>query len=461
MNFPTFAGFAGTHLAKMPDTELTTAAIPAYNDWPSTSSRGTHPGRFIPLGIVPYFDIDRAVAEIHRIGREGLRLGQPARDPLRARPAQLRQRPLRPDLQGHRATTDDPLPAHRRRLRPDQAPGGAIIDDLIVLAPQVMTVTTADIFLSGLLRKFPDLKFALSEGGIGWVPFLLDRLDRHVTNQSWTDSRPAPSPARPRPRSGGEHFLACFITDPTALRIRDRMGVETIAWECDYPHSDSTWPYSPELLHEELDGGWLQRRGDRPDHLEERGRLLQLRPLHRTSPGRRPPSARCGPVRQRPGWTPRTPPRPSTAGASSSPRSRSAPAPGRRHAPDLVATPSDEIGSVSRFPGPQSGSGLEPGARPSRALSPRRPRPGSRRGSAWPRPGCGGSCDLGVRPGQRDLAGCHATCRAVPIISRIGPPAPARRSPRACRAALAARRPGPYRPRSARRSVQSPRRSPR
>jgi hypothetical protein len=46
--------------------------------------------------------------------------------------------------------------------------------------------------------------------------------------------------------------LACFITDPTALHNRERVGVETLAWECDYPHSDSTWPHSPEFLHHEL-----------------------------------------------------------------------------------------------------------------------------------------------------------------------------------------------------------------
>ena len=50
-----------------------------------------------------------------------------------------------------------------------------------------------------------------------------------------------------------KNFMACFITDPTGLRTRDRYGVETISWECDYPHSDSTWPYSPEVLIQELE----------------------------------------------------------------------------------------------------------------------------------------------------------------------------------------------------------------
>ena len=48
------------------------------------------------------------------------------------------------------------------------------------------------------------------------------------------------------------NFLGCFITDRSALQVAERIGVDTLAWECDYPHADSTWPNSPELLMEEL-----------------------------------------------------------------------------------------------------------------------------------------------------------------------------------------------------------------
>ncbi|MCL2584942.1 MAG: amidohydrolase, partial [Streptosporangiales bacterium] len=48
------------------------------------------------------------------------------------------------------------------------------------------------------------------------------------------------------------NMLACFIDDPTALRVRDRIGIDSIAWECDYPHTDSTWPNSPENLFGQL-----------------------------------------------------------------------------------------------------------------------------------------------------------------------------------------------------------------
>jgi hypothetical protein len=71
MNFPTFAGFAGTHLAKMPDKALTNAAISAYNDWAIDEVAGSHPGRFIPLAILQQWDIDTAVKEVHRVAAKG------------------------------------------------------------------------------------------------------------------------------------------------------------------------------------------------------------------------------------------------------------------------------------------------------------------------------------------------------------------------------------------------------
>jgi len=45
-----------------------------------------------------------------------------------------------------------------------------------------------------------------------------------------------------------EHFLTCFIADPVGIQLRQQIGLDNIAWECDYPHSDSSWPEAPEEL---------------------------------------------------------------------------------------------------------------------------------------------------------------------------------------------------------------------
>jgi predicted TIM-barrel fold metal-dependent hydrolase len=254
MNFPTFAGFAGTHVAKAADQELAAATIAAWNDWAIDEVAGENPGRFLPMAILPHYDIEASVAEVHRVAAKG------------AIAVSIPEAPYGIGLPSFGSGHWDPVFAALldTGIIPCMHIGGAfgliqrptdvppLPDDIIILAPQVMAVTTTDIILGGLLQRFPDLKFALSEGGIGWVSFFLDRLDRHMTNHAWTHLDKLP-PGKTPTEMWREHFLACFITDPSALRVRDRIGVESLAWECDYPHSDCTWPNSPELLHTELE----------------------------------------------------------------------------------------------------------------------------------------------------------------------------------------------------------------
>jgi predicted TIM-barrel fold metal-dependent hydrolase len=247
MNLPTFAGISGSHLAGTPDTELTTAALGSYNDWAIDELAGSHPGRFLALAILPIFNLDAAIAEVKRVAAKGCVA------------VSLPETPYGIGLPSYASGHFDPLFAALldHGLTPCMHIAGAfglikrpedtMIDDIMLVAPSVMTITAVDLVLSGLLRRFPTLKFALSEGGIGWVPTFLDRLDRHVVNQAWTHLDQLP-PGKTPTEVWREHFLARFITDPSALHLRRRIGVETIAWECDYPHSDSTWPNSPEVL---------------------------------------------------------------------------------------------------------------------------------------------------------------------------------------------------------------------
>jgi predicted TIM-barrel fold metal-dependent hydrolase len=123
--------------------------------------------------------------------------------------------------------------------------------DHYVVVPSLLTMLTAqDLLFGPTLRRFPSLRVALSEGGVGWIPFYLDRADRHFTNQAWIENSfgdgKLPSDVF------REHFLACFVTDPSAIKARDDIGIDIMAWECDYPHTDTTWPESPEWMWREL-----------------------------------------------------------------------------------------------------------------------------------------------------------------------------------------------------------------
>jgi predicted TIM-barrel fold metal-dependent hydrolase len=104
----------------------------------------------------------------------------------------------------------------------------------------------ADLIWSQIFRKFPNLRIALSEGGIGWIPYFLDRIDftyqhhKAWTHQDFGDKLPS--------QVFHEHIVTCFIDDPAGLKLLDDVGIDMVTWECDYPHSDSAWPNAPEVF---------------------------------------------------------------------------------------------------------------------------------------------------------------------------------------------------------------------
>ncbi len=90
------------------------------------------------------------------------------------------------------------------------------------------------------------MRIALSEGGIGWVPYFLERADySNSRHKAWTHSifqNSKPSETFKR------HFLNCFIDDAFGLQNIHALGEDMVAYECDYPHSDTLWPEVPEHL---------------------------------------------------------------------------------------------------------------------------------------------------------------------------------------------------------------------
>src|ERR1044072_6082900 len=73
MNFPTMAGFNARTFTESRDKEIALVMLQAYNDWGIDEWAGAYPGRFIPLGIVPMWDVDLAVAEVKRLAKKGCR----------------------------------------------------------------------------------------------------------------------------------------------------------------------------------------------------------------------------------------------------------------------------------------------------------------------------------------------------------------------------------------------------
>ena len=156
----------------------------------------------------------------------------------------------------------------------------APIDVMITLQPMNICQAAADLLWSRVIKHFPDIRIALSEGGTGWIPYFLDRLDRtyemhHLwTGQDFGDQLPSDV--------FREHFLTCFIADPIGIKLRDHIGIDNIAWECDYPHSDSSWPTAPEELARVAAG--VSDDDLNKITLRERHALVLLRPVRRPPP---------------------------------------------------------------------------------------------------------------------------------------------------------------------------------
>jgi predicted TIM-barrel fold metal-dependent hydrolase len=223
--------------------------LQAYNDWAIDEWCGSYPGRFIPLGIVPMWDVDLAVKETHRLAAKGCRsISLPEAPHALGFPSFMSGHwdPLIKAIVDENMVLSLHIGTGFGLLKQAEE---ATVDHVLVLSCQIAAIIAQDLLFGPTMRRFPGLKVAFSEGGIGWVPFYLDRVDRHFQNQSWLHND-----------FGGklpsevfrEHTLACFVTDPSALRLRDVIGIDNIAWECDYPHTDTTWPESPELLWNEL-----------------------------------------------------------------------------------------------------------------------------------------------------------------------------------------------------------------
>jgi predicted TIM-barrel fold metal-dependent hydrolase len=245
MNFPSFPGFAA-RLFATEDADFSLALVRAYNDWHIDEWCGAHPGRFIPMAIPVIWDAELCAAEVRRVAAKGCHsltftenpavLGYPSfHDPY--------WNPLWRALSDTGTVLSVHIGSSGKLAIPavDSPP-----DVMITLQPMNIVSAAADLLWSQPVKDFPDLKIALSEGGTGWIPYFLERVDRTFEmHAAWTlqdFGGKLPSEVF------REHFLTCFISDPMGVKLRHEIGIDNIAWECDYPHSDSMWPEAPEEL---------------------------------------------------------------------------------------------------------------------------------------------------------------------------------------------------------------------
>jgi len=247
LNFPNWTGFSGQVLNQGPDRDVNLVMIKAYNDWHVDEWCGAAPERFIPCGILPLFDVEEAAKEVQRLAEKGCHAVTFSENPAGLGMPSIHTDewdPLFAACSDHGTVLACHIGSSSKAssTSPD-APAAVPMN----LSSSMAIYTLGDLLWAEFWKRFPDLKFSLTEGDIGWIPYFLWRaehtLDRH---NGWMQLE------RPQGLSPTELFheriLVCFINDRIGVRLLDEFSPTQVCWESDYPHSDSSWPEGPEKL---------------------------------------------------------------------------------------------------------------------------------------------------------------------------------------------------------------------
>ena len=223
------------------DLEYQRAVVEAYNDWILTWAT-EQPGRFITLGNIPYWDIDMAVNEVVRcaeIGMKGLvmsgvpeRHGCPAFTDTAWDPMWAAAQDAELSISFHAGGTEFDRGEYHTRIM------GSQIMQIASTVEAFMgnAVSAIDILLSGVLQRFPKLKFAIVESGVGWVPFVLEALDEHYKRfEPWLQ-RPEMKPDElPSDLFRRQMFVNTWY-ERLQAQSKTTLPVDNLMFETDYPH---------------------------------------------------------------------------------------------------------------------------------------------------------------------------------------------------------------------------------
>jgi predicted TIM-barrel fold metal-dependent hydrolase len=261
LNFPNWTGFAGQVLQLGPDRDVNLAMIRAYNDWHVDEWCGAYPERFVPCGILPLYDAEECAKEIRRLADKGCHAVTFSENPVGLGMASIH------------TDTWDPLFAAASELgtilcchvgsssksastTPDAPPPVPMS-----LSSAMSIYTLGDLLWAEFWQRFPDLRFALTEGDIGWIPYFLWRAEHTFDRHNAWMGHELPQGMRPSDLFR-ERILCCFINDRIGVKLLDEFNIDNVCWESDYPHSDSSWPDAPEkceVLFADLDDATVNK----------------------------------------------------------------------------------------------------------------------------------------------------------------------------------------------------------
>ena len=238
----------GIHLPRAPDAEYLYACIRVYNDWLAEFC-GAAPDRLKGAAMLPNRGpVEWAIAEAERAAKLGhVSVVLPGWND--DRPYNLAEwDPLWAALQD----MDMVVSIHiggREPFGKAHGPGaGGIIIGLLRIE---MADPLLRLIWGGAPVRFPRLRWALVESGIGWIGNVLSFMDHW-----WNDHRAWLDPQLPEPPSYYFHrqFFATFEDDRAGVLTREMLGDSNLMWGSDYPHTEGVWPFSRKLVAQNFAG---------------------------------------------------------------------------------------------------------------------------------------------------------------------------------------------------------------
>jgi predicted TIM-barrel fold metal-dependent hydrolase len=228
------------------------AVFQAYNS-AAIEFASIDPNRLVPVYLLPLHDIESGVKEVQRIAGEG---GRAVQLPLYPTDAGLapyyhdRYEPLWSAIEDIEMPVSlHVVPPSGRGLGRDPTPARGIFQAMPTI---FMSQALTELIVTGTFVRHPKLRVVLVEAGLGWIPYMIDRLDRVARKSRWMERGMA---LKEVPSYYWHHNMAAtFEEDELGLELRDRIGVENLFWATDYPHADSTWPESQKVIHEQFQG---------------------------------------------------------------------------------------------------------------------------------------------------------------------------------------------------------------
>jgi predicted TIM-barrel fold metal-dependent hydrolase len=255
------------------DNDLYIASFDAYSRWVMDFASADR-RRLVPIGYVPVRDIDESIEHITRLAKMGFKAINI--------PAFPQNKNAWSTTSGVKALKDGQVSAltgdpkgELQYYQPEFDRLWSTIVDLglvvtfhlgarvprfgdkqhflpdMPMSKLSMAEPIAILLLNGVFQRFPDLKVASVESGVGWFAWFTEYLDRTWEKQRfWTDSPLTEKPSYFMERN----VFGSFIQDRAGILCRDMPGAGNIMWSSDYPHSETTFPHSREVILRDFDG---------------------------------------------------------------------------------------------------------------------------------------------------------------------------------------------------------------